>query len=256
MILAVSWTPWIIAAAVAVILPWLLFTEFSYLGPGAIRRVYNGMARNYNKKWKRKEYTSKELTHRVFVEPLQRAVGDDASARVLDLACGTGRTAFLLLGEEWFHGRIHALDLSPGMLAKLKTSLAKLPDGKKYRVTTGEANLIGWTAAEHEAYDAAVMLEASEFISRPAPLMAEILQTLKPGGLLLMTRPRSWLAWIYFSRKQRVGQLRAMLEGAGFERVEILPWSSRHDVVYAWKPGTRESATSMKKAEAAGASAS
>ncbi len=258
MLLAVSWTPWIIAAAVAVILPWLLFTEFSYLGAGSIRRVYNGMSRNYNKKWKRKEYQSKELTARVFVEPLRKALGEDPDARVLDLACGTGRTSFLLLGEDWFQGRIEALDLSPGMLAKFQASLKKFPEEKRERVSTAEANLIGWQAAEESAYDAVVMLEASEFISRPAPLMVEILKTLKPGGLFLMTKPRSWLAWLYFSRKQGAGQLRRMLDDAGFQNVELVPWSPRHDVVYAWKaPVDKSQATRQptEKAEATSAPA-
>ncbi|MDA7978712.1 MAG: class I SAM-dependent methyltransferase [Pirellulales bacterium] len=255
MLLAASWTPWIIAAAAAIVIPWLLFTEFSYFGAGSIRRVYNGMSRNYNKKWKRKEYQSKELTSRVFLEPLRKALDDSTEARVLDLACGTGRTTFLLLSEAWFQGRIHALDLSPGMLAKFRASLKKLPTEKSERVSSAEANLIGWTAKEEAAFDAVVMLEASEFIPRPAPLMTEVLRTLKPGGLFLMTKPRGWLAWMYFSRKQRAGQLRALLESTGFQNVRLTPWSPRHDVVYAWKAGVAQDGQQTNQAEAASASA-
>ncbi len=237
MLLAVNWTPWIIAGIAAVVIPWLLFTEFSYFGSGAIRRVYNGMSRNYNKKFKRKEYQSKELTHRIFVEPLQAALGDGKDVRVLDLACGTGRTSFILLGEPWFAGRIKALDISPGMLARFQASLKKLSEEQSSRIETAEANLNAWQAEEENAFDAVVMLEASEFISQPAPLMAEVFKTLKPGGLFLMTKPRGWLAWMYFSRKQTAGRLRSLLESAGFQDVRIKLWSPRHDVVYATKPG-------------------
>src|SRR4051812_46840991 len=94
-------------------IPWLLFTEFSYLGAGIHRSVYDVLAGGYESKWRQREYASAELTRRLFFDPLQKAFQGRPAGRLLDLACGTGRISLLALKQPWFQGTIEAVDISP-----------------------------------------------------------------------------------------------------------------------------------------------
>src|SRR5262245_24400544 len=90
---------------------WAALTEFSYFGTGSIRKFYDSIARRYDQKFRSAHY-GPEIMRRLWLEPLREAVGSSPAARVLDLACGTGRMTGLLLGEDWFQGSIVAIDQS------------------------------------------------------------------------------------------------------------------------------------------------
>ena len=121
--------------------PWLLFTEFSYLGTGIHRTLYDLLAHRYDQKWKQREYASTELTHRLFVDPLRNALDRGSGTRLLDLACGSGRISLLALAQPWFQGSIEAVDLSPRMLDRFRNSLKP---AEQQRVCLIQANLVAW----------------------------------------------------------------------------------------------------------------
>src|SRR6187401_1487335 len=103
--------------------PWLLFTEFSYLSTGIHRRLYDFLASRYDQKWRQREYASRDLTHRLFVDPLRQALERGPQTRLLDLACGSGRISLLALRQPWFQGSIEAIDVSSRMLDRFHESL-------------------------------------------------------------------------------------------------------------------------------------
>ncbi len=234
-----------------VLVPWLLFTELSYLGSGATRRLYNLLAGKYEKKWRRREYASAKITQRLFLDPLRQALDQGPDARLLDLACGSGRISLMVLRSAWFEGRIDAIDISESMLARFRESLQKLPESQQSRVNLEAANLVGWKAPGDRRYDAVAFTEASEFVAGLPQLLGQVSRALKPGGLLLLTKTPWWVAWLYVGRNQTSRSMRRLLQQHGFERVDVAPWMSRYDVVYAWKHAAEEPTASVPRAASA-----
>jgi SAM-dependent methyltransferase len=74
-----------------------------------------------------------------------------------------------------------------------------------------------------ESFDAVLLTQVLEHVAEPPRVLAELLRVLRPGGRLYLTAPLVWelheLPFDYF-RYTSVG-LRHLLEGAGFEQVEV-----------------------------------
>jgi SAM-dependent methyltransferase len=222
-------------AALAVL--WLMVTEFSYLGRTPTRLMYNFLSIKYENKWRKKEYASQEITRRLFLDPLRRALGDAPSAAFLDLACGSGRMSLLVLRSDWFQGTVEALDFSPGMLTRFAEALRRCTPQQRARVQVHTQDLDQWQAPTGKCYDAVTLMEAAEFLTDFPRLVDEVGKCLKPGGLFLLTKPGSWRTWFFPRRRQKANDLTAALKQKGFERVEILPWTADYYAVHAWKQG-------------------
>lgn len=239
----ISTSTLLICGLVILVVPWLLFTEFSYFGGRWVRGLYNLLGNQYDKKWQRPEYKSQELTSRLFLEPLREALENRPEAKMLDLACGSGRASQLVLGQEWFQGTIDAVDISEAMLLRFKSGLEKLGPGVPGRVRLHTGDVHRWQPPEGAQFEVVAFLEASEFVPDFPGVAKKAAGLLKPGGLFLLTKVPAPLSWVYFGRRQRTQPFLQALEQAGFQRVEIHPWMSRYSVVWAWMPPSPEPAT-------------
>lgn len=222
---------------------WLLLTELTYVSKRLHRAMYWWVALNfrYGAKWRAKPYASAEVTRKLFLDPLREALGESADARVLDLACGSGRMSLLLLRTDWFRGRIDAFDMSGDMLGYFRHFLGKLPEEARGRVAVERGDVTRWHASPEPRYDAVALLEAGEFLPNLPAVLAEVSRSLKPGGLLLMTRPAWPWCLAFVGRRQTRRRFVRMLE-EHFERVELRPWSYRYQVVHARKRGDEAAA--------------
>ncbi|MDX1917525.1 MAG: class I SAM-dependent methyltransferase [Candidatus Caenarcaniphilales bacterium] len=214
---------------------WLIgFGEFSYLSAGLIRGLYNSFALIYDLKWLSSEaYRSKTRQESLFLEPLRRAYKSDQHRHV-DLACGTGRLSLILLSAEWYRGSVEAIDFSRGMLAKFRSKLADIPKLDRSRLSITELDLKDWQAMP-ESFDSISLLEVGEFLPFFTELISKVGKALKPNGLFLLTKPPEFMAWAYPGRAQTNQDLMELLTQEGFHQVKIHPWTSRYDVVWAWK---------------------
>jgi SAM-dependent methyltransferase len=155
-------------------------------------------------------------------------------SRVLDLGCGQGLLASLLLAAD--HGcRVRGIELMP-------------TDARRASVALGASAEIVCGDIRHEnfgAADVAVVLDVLHYIDYPAQdrVLERLRDALKPGGLLLLRvgdaagglpfRLSNWVDHVVtFSRGHRLGNLycrtlaqwRVSLESLGFQ-VEVIPLS-------------------------------
>ncbi|GAB6039636.1 class I SAM-dependent methyltransferase [Endothiovibrio diazotrophicus] len=113
---------------------------------------------------------------RFIVETLELAEG----MTVLDAGCGPGRMTVPLAHGVGPAGRVVALDLQPGMLARAKTKTE----------AAGCANVefvaapLGGNTLPTERFDRAVLVTVLGEIPDRAAAFAELSSALKPGGLL------------------------------------------------------------------------
>ena len=105
---------------------WLAATEFSYFGREVVSRLYDWCSVSYEKKWNHEAY-SETRTGQTFLAHLRPALDGKDNARVLDLACGTGRASLLLLEQAWFPAsdRHAEVDSEPDRLFVNRTHLGR-----------------------------------------------------------------------------------------------------------------------------------
>ena len=214
---------------------WLSLSEFSYLGTSCIRRVYDTTAKAYERKWDTPSYTSQDNARRLFLDPVLSAAVQQHDKKVADLACGTGRLTMMLLEHGAYDGSVEAVDLSAGMLQQLRDKLTSLPAEVSRRVAVSELDVRDWRP-QAETFAAVGLLEASEFIPNLPRVLENAHRSLRPGGLLLMTKVRAPWCWLLPGRHQATQSQRRLLEDLGFEAVQFHSWRRRYDVVHARKP--------------------
>jgi trans-aconitate methyltransferase len=217
-----------------VFLFWLVgFAEFSYFGNKGVKLLYNLFSPIYNFKWLSSKYQNKELNQRLFIEPLKEAFHDNPSGEFLDLACGSGRMSLMLLEQNFFEGRIEALDFSKGMLNQFSESLKKFGADKVERVKINFLDLADWQP--QKKFQVVAFMEAGEFVPDFVKVISKISLSLTSGGRLLLTKPPDWM-WIFYpGRNQRAVDLTKLLESQGFASIKISDWTSRYQVVSAIK---------------------
>jgi SAM-dependent methyltransferase len=155
-------------------------------------------------------------------------------SRVLDLGCGQGLLASLLLAAD--HGcRVHGIEVLPA-------------EAQRARKALGDAAEIVCGDIRHEDFgevDAAVILDVLHYIDYPAQdqVLQRLRAALRPGGLLLLRvgdadaglrfRISNLIDYVvFFLRGNRLGRLycrplaqwRQALEALGFH-VEVIPLS-------------------------------
>ncbi len=98
------------------------------------------------------------------------------SARVLDIACGPGH---MLQDVQSMRLRAFGIDSSPGMLQAAHQRL-----GPSVPLVRGDAMRLPFRGAAFDLVNCSGLIE---YVPNPAPLLAEILRILKPGGCMLLS---------------------------------------------------------------------
>src|SRR5688572_23517125 len=247
---------WVIVVAALVIIVFLLdreiyFYEGVHLGPRLQAWLYDRWSRKYDKGKRESQLHDDEM----LAQPLLDALNHVPEPFVLDFATGTGRLSYALMSRLEFKGRIVALDLSQGMLEKaaaklgLDTSETNTRSTRPASLTSSRGSFRGARVEllrhlslplsfPDAAFDAVCALEVLELFPNMDEPLSEFSRILRPGGLLLTSRGTE-----ESGRKAKVkskAQLTALLEGNGFENVQVTKWWKFFDRVIAVKNGASQ----------------
>jgi SAM-dependent methyltransferase len=206
----------------------LIIAEGTYLGPRIVVLMYDWSARVYERI---KQFDPGDEQWFLGL-PLTRALELIPAPLVLDVATGTGRLPRALMRQPAFGGRIIGLDLSRCMLREAVRRTAQFADRLTYI----------WQDARHlpfddDTFDCVTCLETLEFVPSPREVLAELVRTLRPGGILLTTN--------------RVGRDTRLLPGRAFPRhefaqvlaefpleaIKVRLWQVDYDLAWAVKSG-------------------
>lgn len=222
---------WLLGLLAALaLLYWLIVVgEGTYLGPVAVRFIYQRGARIYDDV--RAHVTAGDEA--LLLPALRDALAGRAQARVLDVATGTGRVPLLLGRQPWFAGTLCALDLSPAMLDRARAKLAAAGLADRVVLREGGASRLPWPDA---SFDLVTSLEALEFFPRPRRALAEMARTLSPGGTLIVSKyPDAWARALPLKglTRRRMARLLARL---GLGEIAFRDWQPGHyELVIATK---------------------
>lgn len=171
----------------ALFLYWLIFlTEGAYLGREVVVWLYDLYAGRYDriKGW----VIEDEIDY--LARPFANEVGRlRRPPLILDVAAGTGRlplaveAAGLLPDAHWV-----LLDASARMLAQARD---RLDLGSRAHYLHHPAVPLPFADG---SFDVVTCLEALEFMPDPEAALAELARVLRPGGLLVITNRKGWIA--------------------------------------------------------------
>ena len=120
------------------------------------------------------------------------------------------------------------------MLSQFKKSLQKLSSEKQIEII--QKDLAIWAKEETtEKFEAITLMEAGEFLPDFIQVVKRAALSLKTNGLFLLTKPPEYMAWLYLGRKQTNKQITELLKECGFDKIQINNWTSRYEVIWAWK---------------------
>jgi len=147
--------------------------------------------------------------------------GASLRGHVLEVGAGLGTITRRLL-ERDPELSIAALEPAANLYADLEALASVEP-----RVSAHQATLATWSPSPGEQFDAVMYLNVLEHIEDDAAELRRAAAVLRPGGALLVFVPGleglyselDWQAGHY--RRYGVGQLRKLVEGAGFEPVKL-----------------------------------
>lgn len=117
---------------------------------------------------------------RLYPHVLAALAGLPDAAELLDLGCGTGALARLVL-EQRPASRVTGLDLAPNMVARARTNL--LSFGERARVVEGDSDRLPF---RDESFDAAYCNDSFHHYPDPEKSAFELWRVLRPGGLLVV----------------------------------------------------------------------
>lgn len=126
--------------------------------------------------------------------------------KVLDAGCGPGRLSIPAAQAVGPQGEITALDLQPGMLARVqeKAQAAGLTNIQLVQTGLGEGKL------EENTYDRVMLVTVLGEIPQQEAALKEVLAALKPGGLLSVTEV------IFDPHFQRRASVQRLANSVGF----------------------------------------
>jgi ubiquinone/menaquinone biosynthesis C-methylase UbiE len=122
-----------------------------------------------------------DVMRRTIIPPLVDKVGNQEDPRILDIACGTGRT-LLQLNRALPNARLYGVDLSPFYIQKARRTLAGVP-GVGLLIENAEV-----LPFQNETFDGAT----STFLFHELPkavrrhVVQEAARVLKPGGIFVV----------------------------------------------------------------------
>ena len=226
---------WLIGIVVAVIVValwmWLIvITEGVFLGRRLVVWLYDITAFRYDRV---KEYELEDETVLVVEPVLMLARG--SKPVILDVATGTGRVPYYLLGDARFEGSVVAIDASQKMLEGAKEKMAE------FSAETPPRHTLDLQPAyplpyNDSSFDGVTCLEALEFFPSDKTALAEMVRVLKPGGFLIATRRKEWEAYAFVWRYRSAENMRNLLDTFNLTDIHILPWQSNYDLVIGRKP--------------------
>lgn len=106
-----------------------------------------------------------------------------AGRRVLDVACGEGYGARLLL--EWGAREVVGIDISPAAVAVAKRQFG----GRGAAFLVGNAEAIGAVLDGADPFDLVMSIETIEHLARPDDFLAALPGLLAPGGAIVISCP-------------------------------------------------------------------
>jgi 2-polyprenyl-3-methyl-5-hydroxy-6-metoxy-1,4-benzoquinol methylase len=115
----------------------------------------------------------------VIVEQL----GVKEGMRVLDAGCGLGRLTIPVAQRVGIHGKVTAMDIQTAMLEKVKQKASLLNVRNIYFLHAG----LPKGRLEKNSYDRALLVTVLGEIPDKAAALKEIFDSLKPGGVLLIS---------------------------------------------------------------------
>ena len=212
----------------------IYFYEGSRFGPRVQAWLYDRWAKKYDADKRASQAQDDEM----LVQPLLNALEQVPRPFVLDFATGTGRLSYALMRRTEFRGNLIALDLSQGMLEQAVSKLSQLPSTST--VPSAKLELLRHLSLPlpfpDAAFDAVCALEVLELFPNMDEPLAEFQRVLRPGGILLTSRSTE-----ESGRRAKVKstvELTSLLEGNGFEKVQITKWWKLFDRVIAAKSGS------------------
>ena len=220
---------------VGLLLYWqLILTEGAYLGAPLVALLYDWTAERYNKI---KEFDTRLETATLGMPLANRLYRQPASALILDVATGTGRIPLTLLQQPGFRGQIIGLDRASKMLNVARRDL----HGCQNRTTLIQADAMALPFAAN-SFPCVTCLEALEFLPNPKRGLAELIRVLQPAsparphyGWLLVTNRIGWETRLMPGKTWSQAELAGILAGFPLQHVDIQPWETIYDLVWAQK---------------------
>jgi len=209
---------------------WLLvLTEGVYLGPRAVRLLYDWGARSYDGV---KEFDAAEDAWHLAI-PLERRLKDWKCPPILDLATGTGRVLLAILRRPDFEGWLVGLDAS---LPMLRVARGKVEGyGGRASLIWKEASRLPFADA---SFAAVTCIEALEFMPHQRLALQEMARVLAPGGVILFSNRVGRDALFFPGRAFGRDELKQLLTSLSLEDMHFNRWQDCYDLVWAKKRGS------------------
>lgn len=137
----------------------------------AVRQEYDRLAPIYDRRWH--NYINKSLSFLVDFADI------DTSATILDLACGTGELARLLL-EQNPQQQITGVDISELMLEIARNKLKTYPSVSLYRASVKSLPF------SNDSFDLVICTNAFHYFENPELALIEMKRVLKPRGEVII----------------------------------------------------------------------
>ena len=188
----------------------------------AQRRFFERAAERYDARFLRRRWPrNQEVKARLVAD----ALGGTLDGRVLELGCGTGQIAALLL-ERHPHMRYVGIDLSASMLERARSRLARFADRARLEEATATA-----LPFDTGSVDAAFGVDVLHHVPEPVPALHELRRTLAadaravflegnplfPLTALIGILQREERGLLRLSRRT----LRRWFDEAGFREIEV-----------------------------------
>jgi len=224
----------LIIIKVGLFLYWqLIITEGTYLGVRVVTLLYDWTAEKYNAI---KQFDD-EFEDWAVGQPMMHRLHTQPTALVLDVATGTGRVPRTLLRQTGYQGQIIGLDRAARMLTIAQRDTTDQAD----RVLLIQADALALPFADN-TFPMVSCLEALEFLPTPQTGLQEMVRVLAPAnddypdqGWLVTTNRIGWESWLMPGKTWSTQQLETILSEFPLRYIDIRPWETIYNIVWAQK---------------------